>query len=156
MNIHFLLSHKQRGAGSFGPFDPRLQKRGHRPAVSTHLKPQMYTSIPQKMGTKNEPLSYVHWLYCWRSRPFSDLFEIARDLKNCFSTTFWTIRSCRLHFWGALSKWHSIWENFFSPRARTPNLGYVVLGAPGNVCKHFSISSYLEKAGKGAWPPTVQ
>ena len=77
-------------------------------------------------------------------------------LKNCFSTTFWTIRSCRLHFWGALSKWHSIWENFFSLRARTPNLGYVVLGAPGNVCKHLSIPGYLEKAGKGAWPPTVQ
>ena len=26
---------------------------------------------------------------------------------------------------------------------------YVVLGTPGNVCKHFGISSYLEKAGKG-------
>jgi hypothetical protein len=41
-------------------------------------------------------------------------------------------------------------KTFFSLRARTPNLGYVVLGAPGNVCKHLSIPGYLEKAGKGA------
>ena len=79
IHINFLLSHKGRGARSFWPFDPRhdlTQKRVHRPAVSTHLKAQIYTSIPPKIETN---LSHAHLPYCWRSRPFSHLFEIARD-----------------------------------------------------------------------------
>ena len=81
MHINFLLSHKGRGAGSFWPFDPRLQKRVHSPAVSTHLKAHINTSIPSKMGTRNEPVFMSHLPYCWRSRPISRLFEIARDSK---------------------------------------------------------------------------
>ena len=42
IHMNFLLAHKFCGARSFWPFDPRLQKRVHRPAVSTHLKAHLH------------------------------------------------------------------------------------------------------------------
>ena len=65
MHIHFLLSHKGRGAGQLC-----LHTLRHTCTPPFH----------QQWGLETN-LSYAHLPYCWKSRLFSHLFEIARDAK---------------------------------------------------------------------------
>ena len=61
------------GAGSLRPFDPRLQKRVHRPAVSTHLKAHLYTSIPSQWGLET---NYANMYTHISQGPENDISEI--------------------------------------------------------------------------------